>query len=356
MRLRLPGLAIASIVCAYANAASPFKVVDLGMLPNGMAASAAAINNQSVAAGQCIFQNGSGNYVEHAVIFKNGQVYDVVDPFYPNEISTATGVDRFGNVVGIHEQTGFVIRGGQLFDPNTIPGTSWSTAARINSNGIFVGQVCIQQSPGVYIYHGYEFVNGQMADFNGLIGGDFSQATAVNDSGEVVGYGRDALGRWINFLITGDPNSPLTQVFNLGTLGGENAIPYSIDSRGDVAGGSYLPNNVYHPFLYRNGHMTDLGILPEAQSGYATGVDTSGVVVGNDQPSGYAGSIPFAYVNGKLSNLNSLIPANSGWTLITAADINEKGEIVGSAYLNGAQHAYKLVRNLNPITGTASGH
>jgi len=41
-------------------------------------------------------------------------------------------------------------------------------------------------------------------------------------------------------------------------------------------------------------------------------------------------------------DLNSLLPANSGWTLTQASAINNEGQIVGYGIHNGATHAFLL--------------
>jgi hypothetical protein len=54
-------------------------------------------------------------------------------------------------------------------------------------------------------------------------------------------------------------------------------------------------------------------------------------------------------------NLNSLIPAGSGWTLITADDINNAGDIVGLGEFNGTFEGYFLTAASNSGTGTGTG-
>jgi probable HAF family extracellular repeat protein len=40
--------------------------------------------------------------------------------------------------------------------------------------------------------------------------------------------------------------------------------------------------------------------------------------------------------------LNKLIPAGTGWVLITAYGINNAGQIVGEGTVNGKQHGFLL--------------
>jgi probable HAF family extracellular repeat protein len=93
--------------------------------------------------------------------------------------------------------------------------------------------------------------------------------------------------------------------------------------------------------------VTDLGTLGGFDSG-ASGINASGQVVGwANTASGSQGCCisgdAFLYSNGIMTDLNSLLPANSGWSLLQATAINDSGQIVGS---NGQSHAFLL----NPIS------
>ncbi|MCW3052237.1 MAG: hypothetical protein JWN14_1407, partial [Chthonomonadales bacterium] len=50
----------------------------------------------------------------------------------------------------------------------------------------------------------------------------------------------------------------------------------------------------------------------------------------------------FLYRNHKMVDLNSLLPADSGWVLTNANGINDRGQIVGSGIYQGKQRAYLL--------------
>ncbi|HEY3701676.1 MAG TPA: hypothetical protein VGL32_05420, partial [Acidimicrobiales bacterium] len=50
-----------------------------------------------------------------------------------------------------------------------------------------------------------------------------------------------------------------------------------------------------------------------------------------------------------MTDLNSLIPAGSGWVLDQARAINDAGQIVGWGTINGHEHAFLLT----PTTTTA---
>jgi probable HAF family extracellular repeat protein len=50
----------------------------------------------------------------------------------------------------------------------------------------------------------------------------------------------------------------------------------------------------------------------------------------------------FLWQRGKMIDLNKAIPAGSGWLLLVASRINDRGEILGRGYLGGAIHAFLL--------------
>jgi probable HAF family extracellular repeat protein len=89
--------------------------------------------------------------------------------------------------------------------------------------------------------------------------------------------------------------------------------------------------------------MTDLGTLGGASSA-AQAINTAGQVVGQSTYiAGVSGLGPdlvndhaFLWQNGTMIDLNSLLPAGSGWILEDAVAINDKGQIVCSGVSGGA--------------------
>lgn len=141
--------------------------------------------------------------------------------------------------------------------------------------------------------------------FGGNLGGQ-SNLFYLNDAGQVFGYARTAnqenraflwsenegrydlgissnLGQWVN------PN-------NLGTLGSD----------------------------WRNSTYSPEGL--------------NGIRVGRDWLEPRA----VLWENDVMTDLNSLIPANSGWFLLEASSINKLGQIVGNGTINGQRHAFLL--------------
>lgn len=96
--------------------------------------------------------------------------------------------------------------------------------------------------------------------------------------------------------------------------------------------------------MYVNSSWNDLG------PGQATAINSHDQVVGDTDPDVNGtqglGGHPFLYQDGHTVDLNNLIPANSGWVLLTARGINNSGQIVGTGIFNGEYHAYRLTLTL----------
>lgn len=76
-------------------------------------------------------------------------------------------------------------------------------------------------------------------------------------------------------------------------------------------------------------------------AGEALGINSENRVVGTSTGSS-GNQTAFLWDNGKFYDLNSLIPANTGWVLIRATAINDKGEITGTGNYNGHTRAFVI--------------
>jgi probable HAF family extracellular repeat protein len=117
-------------------------------------------------------------------------------------------------------------------------------------------------------------------------------------------------------------------VQDLGTLGGTfQNVATGINSSGQVVGDSFLPgDSVVHAFLYSNGVMIDLGVLAPTNSD-ALGINNSGQVVGEFTASDGLFHA-FLYSNGSLLDLHPYL-APLGAIESVAEGINDQGQIVG---------------------------
>jgi probable HAF family extracellular repeat protein len=182
--------------------------------------------------------------------------------------------------------------------------------------------------------------NGAIHELPTFPGDAYGVAASINDNGQVVG----ASGTCAPF----NPNSGLYLVENhallwengavtdLGNLGGIGGLAgnhaCAINNQGQVVGHSELPNETtFHGFLWtRETRMRDLGTLPEDFASVALGISDRGEVVGASLAANFSPRA-FLWENGAMTDLNTLIAANSGLYLIEAVSINSSGQIAGLA-------------------------
>src|SRR6185295_8157033 len=151
----------------------------------------------------------------------------------------------------------------------------------------------------------------------GTLGGTESRARGVNESGVVIGDA-SLLGDAVRHAFRTEP--PWSTLEDLGTLGGAGSVAYGINGAGVAVGSAQAANGVSYPVVFTGGAVQQLG----NDAGRANAINASGVVVGSLNAAG-----AFRAINGVVQNLNDLIPANSGWVLWVASDVNDAGEIVG---------------------------
>lgn len=289
------------------------------------------------------------------------------------ELGYANGINELGQVIGVSDYSFMTGPNGVgIIKLGTLDSLLPSTPADINNSGQVVGSSYYHDA-----FTQHAFITGpngaNMADL-GTLGGNQSFAWGINDSGQVVGFADTAIIGESHAFITGPDGIGMT---DLGTLGGKVSEANGINNSGQVTGNAQTANGDYHAFITGPGGvgMTDLGTLG-ADVSLAADINNSGQVVGNIQsvngdifhafmtgPNGigmtdlgtlggdysYAVAIndfgvvvgmsttadggsmhPFIYHNGSMTDLTLLVPVvESGWTVLTVADINNNGQIVG---------------------------
>lgn len=135
---------------------------------------------------------------------------------------------------------------------------------------------------------------------------------------------------------------------DLGTLGGPHSSALGVASGPDgpaAAGGADLPDGREHAFVWRDGEMQDLGVLPGGRHSRATAINRSGWIAGISDRGGFPSRAGVLWAEGRMLDLNSMLGRRGRfWRIIAALDLDETGRIAGSA-LNrmGMERAVVLV-------------
>jgi probable HAF family extracellular repeat protein len=163
-----------------------------------------------------------------------------------------------------------------------------------------------------------------------------SAATAINDEGQVVGISGicdRAVGRFsARHAVLWENGVPR----NIGDFGGIAwNTPTAINHQGTIVGFSDFPGDDsgvpnFHAFIsVGGGPIQDLKTVGDDPYSLAFGLNEKNQVVGQSLDADF-NSRAFIWENGKMTDLNSLVPDGSPF-LIYANDINERGEIAGQA-------------------------
>jgi uncharacterized membrane protein len=221
-------------------------------------------------------------------------------------------------------------------------GQTLGDANAVNSSGVAVGSVNSGSSQIGAIYSGG---TGSMITQLTPDGAYLVTAFGINDSGRAVGPGVNPSNASVNVGYVLDTST--NTAFSVGALPGMNgAIPFAVSNSGAVAGASMLNQGAGRPFIWTDvGGMVGIPLVPGTTQGIARGVNALGMVVGTD---GGAFAVPFLYDGTNSYRLGDLIPAGSGWDLLTntsssAMGISDSGMIVGTGVFNGNVHAYAMV-------------
>jgi probable HAF family extracellular repeat protein len=339
------------------SSTAKYVITNLGTL-GGDISRARAINNCGVIVGESRVGNRKDS---HAFLFsapsiKDLTLHSVAPKTYESARmrdlgalgptnSTANDINDSGVIVGMtttpsSPATGgppysaFIYRDGTMRNLGTLGGNE-SQASSINGCGIVVGS---SEGPRgneneSVIHHGFIWFAGRMHELGSLRVGGHTWASKVNEAGVVVGSSQAADGEYHAFRFVDG------EMTDLGTLGGKTSAASDINDHGYIVGRSDGRGGM-HAFIHDDNGMHDLGALAGGSS-EAYSINNRGEVVGRSAvPSG--GHHAFLFREGRMLDLNDLIPAGAGWVLTEAIDINNDGQIVGNGYLDGAVRAFLL--------------
>jgi len=356
--LALIGLALA---CAPAAEAARYEVTNLGILTGGTASEATAISDN----GRVV-----GNSAGFAYIWRPDsgmQKINLLTPDTPyagpdltsTDVVAVTGPHSDGDAFGFlwHANRwagGLATNLGAAGDAICGEGcdvnpNNQSFANGINDNGVIVGTSTIDGSAGP----------GEMAATYWPLAGDPIRlgGSSKGSAREIANNGRIAGTHGTRAALWEDFDDPPVDLGLLPGSTGTLSDALDLNETGTVVGNSEIAPGVLRAFVWTPGAGMQPIASPNTLSGFssANAIAPDGTIVG----SSFNGTQTRAIVRepGKpIIDLNTLLPEGTGWTLRSARDINDDGQIVGVGEIGGATRAFLLTPiaplqvKLEPVT------
>ena len=294
--------------------------------------------------------------------------------------SIAYGVNDAGAVVGRAGKSDMDYEAVQWIGSKIVPlgtlGGSFSEARAINNSGQVVGSSMTKDG----IVHAFMWSRGHMNDLGTLPNGLYSFANDINDSGDIVGFGGTSArthgilwsrGKVVDLGTMADfPGSSATAINRAGTVVGggtldldegghafmrlnigqllnigllprqKGSLAEGLNNTGFVVGMSGKTVRRSHPFVYKNGTMVDLGVNKMWPFGVAMSANDRGMIAGY-----FIGSFEThacTWQGHQMTDLNNEISPTSGWDLLKATRINNRGQIIGKGRYNGREMGFLL--------------
>lgn len=213
-------------------------------------------------------------------------------------------------------------------------GISTFGGAGLNSEGAVVGQAETGRSRSTKhgpraIIHAFLWLAGHRTDLGALPADEDSTATDINDNRQVIGTS-DARG----FLWEAGA------IRDLGMLPGfSRAVPMAINRNGQVLGRCEADQNTGYailgsayiqPFLWNKGTLKALPVPSGSTMVFPVGLSDDGTGAGfvfsRTEP-----PVPLVWRDGKVFDLNDLIPQHGGWRIWKPIAISAAGDILALA-------------------------
>lgn len=304
-----------------------------------------------------------------AVTVSYGARYVVTPLISPApQYSTARSINSKGSVTGwatTDIARAFVYRNHSTITLAAPDGVSSTSGLAINESGQVAGIAPISGNQ-----HAILWTNGVPKDLGVLNGAIGSYPRAINDLGAVVGYSGGNLGSypfiWQNGVMS-QLGSAIMDPFSINSVGdvvgwsserpvlrdssgnmthlsAANGYAYDINDAKQVVG-RHASGGTVKGFLWQKGVLETLPLPVGSSIAFPNSINSSGVMVG----AGAFQDLDRAVLwdNSLVYDLNTLIPAGTGWVLTRAWDINDSGQIVGEGTYNGKTQGLIM----NPVWG-----
>ncbi len=255
--------------------------------------------------------------------------------------TVALGVNKAGSIVGIYADNtglhGFLHRGADFstgFSVIKVPNSFLTEPQGLNDRGDVVG-LYIDSGTHGFVHHGLDFSTGYQTIDVPFAGACCAAATGINKHGEIVGTYNNKSGTH-GFVHRGKDFS--TGYSTLDVPGATGTF-LGINRNGEIVG-QYTASGMVHGFAVRGSVFTTIDApstlvpAPIPNTTQLNGVNGRGVFVGFYADTG-------GQLDGFLGQGSTFQPVSiSGSTLTMPFGINDKGQIVGVAYVGGSFYGF----------------
>ncbi len=349
-------------VATDAHAAGPYQISAVPTLPDGTRNFALDINNNRQVSGN---SGMTGNTTLNPYLATGGWVTYLGTINTTNVFGRGYAVNDDGVVVGESDNNNsnaFVYRNGAISGLTRLAGDNTRGVAHdINNSSVIVGISSNGTASRAtrWADKGSGYAPADLGSIDGLTTTP-ARAWAINNNGVAVGLSRNSGGTsqatiWDNGTTT-----------NLGSLGdgtrfsqaygiNGNNVAVGSSSTGQTVGqliGTTSTTGITRAFEWESGviaELTPFNLYTPTNDGATTNyhsvaldVNDAGLIVGNSQRIAGLPAVATLWEAGVAIDLNTFLPANTGWVLQSAEGINALGDITGFGTFGGNTRAFVL--------------